>query len=155
DGLRALEANPEDPEALKAVESFFHRIAGTAPSVGLNLLGRLADMGERAAGLVVRKLVAPKEVLLILSEGLLGAEEVVQQPREGGSETEASILSLVSNSDASQGEGPRILVIDDDPFSAQLIQLCLRDAGFQATPCLRPQDALAQVEAEHPDLIVL
>jgi diguanylate cyclase (GGDEF)-like protein len=49
----------------------------------------------------------------------------------------------------------RILVIDDDPISARLIDSCLRAAGFVSSSCSEPQKALSVLEAELPDLVIL
>jgi diguanylate cyclase (GGDEF)-like protein len=49
----------------------------------------------------------------------------------------------------------KILVIDDDPFSANLIDGCLRAAGFMSSYCCQPEQALGTIASELPDLIIL
>jgi diguanylate cyclase (GGDEF)-like protein len=49
----------------------------------------------------------------------------------------------------------KILVVDDDVFSANLIDNCLRSAGFMSSYCCDSQKALDMIAAELPDLIVM
>jgi diguanylate cyclase (GGDEF)-like protein len=49
----------------------------------------------------------------------------------------------------------KVLVIDDDPFSAGLIDSCLRSAGFMSVTCSDPERALEVINGELPDLIIL
>ncbi len=48
-----------------------------------------------------------------------------------------------------------ILVVDDSPLSAQLVQSHLERAGYRVQLALDGREALARVEAEPPDLIIL
>jgi diguanylate cyclase (GGDEF)-like protein len=49
----------------------------------------------------------------------------------------------------------KILVVDDDPYSAGLIDNVLRNAGFISSYCCNPDEALRTIQAEMPDLIIL
>src|SRR5207244_1043301 len=60
-----------DPAALKEMEGFFHRIAGTAHSADLAVLGHSASVCETLAGLAQKgQLSSPAEVVQMLGEGL-------------------------------------------------------------------------------------
>ena len=48
-----------------------------------------------------------------------------------------------------------ILIVDDTPANLQLLARMLADRGYQVRPVLDGQLALASVEAEPPDLILL
>jgi two-component system phosphate regulon response regulator PhoB len=50
---------------------------------------------------------------------------------------------------------PKILVVDDEPDALELLGLKLREAGFAPTFASDGAKALAAVQAERPDLIVL
>jgi chemotaxis protein histidine kinase CheA len=52
--LDVLAENPHHVEALEEARQFFHRIAGTAASVGLESMGRVAAICERVATLTQR-----------------------------------------------------------------------------------------------------
>jgi len=55
---------------------------------------------------------------------------------------------------AEQGEG-RILVIDDDPSLAEMLQIVLRQAGFATSWCSRGDRAVEAFRDEKPDLVLL
>ena len=48
-----------------------------------------------------------------------------------------------------------ILIVEDDPDSAQLIEIVLRRAGFKTLTAFEGWDALRKVQIEKPALIVL
>ena len=48
-----------------------------------------------------------------------------------------------------------ILVVDDEPRLIRLMQSALQDAGYRVTTACDGVDALAQIQAERPDLVVL
>lgn len=50
---------------------------------------------------------------------------------------------------------PRILVVDDDPVIRRLISATLLDEGFEVSGAGNGREALAMLEEEIPDLIVL
>jgi sigma-B regulation protein RsbU (phosphoserine phosphatase) len=56
--------------------------------------------------------------------------------------------------DAAPAKGS-ILIVDDTPANLQLLARMLADRGYQVRPVLDGQLALASVEAEPPDLILL
>jgi two-component system OmpR family response regulator len=49
----------------------------------------------------------------------------------------------------------RILVVDDEPSITQLLQTALRYEGFEVSTAASGREALAQVEATNPDLVLL
>jgi len=50
---------------------------------------------------------------------------------------------------------PCVLVVDDDAALARLLSLMLRDGGFDVASAANGETALAEVEANRPDAIVL
>ncbi len=56
---------------------------------------------------------------------------------------------------APPADGPRVLVVDDDPTVAEVVLGYLRRAGMQARHAADGPAALAAAEAEPPDLVVL
>jgi two-component system OmpR family response regulator len=52
-------------------------------------------------------------------------------------------------------EGPKVLVVDDEPNIRELVQVALNFHGFAVTTSATGEDALRLTEAYHPDLIVL
>ena len=50
--------------------------------------------------------------------------------------------------------GPRILVVDDDPDILRLLSLRLSGAGYQVTAVTSAESALTQLEIEHPRLVL-
>ncbi len=169
--LRELEANyqaarnrldhllkdPDDVDALDDLRDFFHKIAGTAQAVDLPLLGNLAAVCERAANLVKARGTFDG-FLPIFGDGMTGVATVLEAH---GSLPPRSIGWPVSEKGLTQpGIGEervlsKILVVDDDPFSANLIDNCLRSAGFMSSYCCDPQKALDTIASELPDLIVM
>src|SRR5207245_7488857 len=49
----------------------------------------------------------------------------------------------------------RILVVDDDPMVATTVQRVLRPEGYEVDVALGGAQALAQVSARRPDLVIL
>jgi len=170
--LRELEANyqvaryrldfllkhPGDMDSLVCLRDFFHKIAGTAHAVDLPLLGNLAAVCERAANLV-RAGGSFDGFLPIFGDGMTGVATVLES--HGSIPSRASMAWPVSEKGLTQpGIGEervlsKILVVDDDPFSANLIDNCLRAAGFMSSYCCDPQKALETIASELPDLIVM
>ncbi len=52
-------------------------------------------------------------------------------------------------------EGPKVLVVDDEPNIRELVQMALSFHGFAVTTSATGADALQLTEAYRPDLIVL
>jgi two-component system, OmpR family, response regulator len=52
-------------------------------------------------------------------------------------------------------EGPKVLVVDDEPNIRELVQVALNFHGFAVTTSATGEDALQLVDAYRPDLIVL
>lgn len=50
---------------------------------------------------------------------------------------------------------PRILAVDDDPDVLRLIELTLERAGYEVAVAQDGPSALAYVDAEHPDVMLL
>ena len=145
---RALQA-PAKGDELETLRGFFHRIAGTAAVVGLPLLGRLAAACETAGDAMVRgEMAITARTLRLFEDGLAGVATVL-----GGAPSEPRTPPELSV--AVDGAPSRILVIDDDPVSARLVDGVLRAAGIASSFCCEPSRALSIIEAEPPDLIIL
>ncbi len=154
----ALAANPADAARLAEVRTFFHKLAGTAAAVDLALLGQLAAVCERAADLAGEgALKDPAGAVAMLSEGMLGVASVLRSHGSGTGAAAAAVEapSIAPAAPTTEGEPSKILVVDDDPFSANLITTTLRSAGFASSPCTDPTQALATIEADRPQLIIL
>ncbi|MFU8839828.1 MAG: response regulator transcription factor [Nitriliruptoraceae bacterium] len=52
-------------------------------------------------------------------------------------------------------DAPRILAVDDERHIRELVRLGLGTQGFAVTEAATGREALARIEAEHPDLVVL
>ena len=157
DQLDNLLKHPDDMDARICLRDFFHKIAGTAHAVELPLLGNLAAVCERAANLV-RAGGSLVGFLPIFGDGMTGVATVLASH---GSIPSPDLAWPVSEKGLTQpGLGEervlsKILVVDDDPFSANLIDNCLRAAGFMSSYCCDPQKALDTIGSELPDLIVM
>ena len=151
-----LESDSTDVAAYEELQRFFHRVAGTAASVDLALLGHLGAVCERAAG-IGRGGKGSAELARLLREGLEGVGAVLSAaPTAKRSRVEGSLIAgtpaVGAADEISMG---RILVVDDDPFSATLMEDCLRAAGFRSTRCTDSTKALAMILSELPDLVIL
>ncbi|MBS2021428.1 MAG: diguanylate cyclase [Deltaproteobacteria bacterium] len=148
-----------DDKALQELRGFFHRVAGTAASVQLTMLGRLCAACEGAADLVVESAVpVSRTALNVFNDGLKGVEAVLES--EGAVESEPGLPPMPQHPEPSpvltlDGRAWRVLVIDDDPFSARLLDNVLRSAGLASTTCSDPSRAFDVVQEEMPDLILL
>ncbi len=169
---RRLLANAGDRDALDEVCRYFHRIAGTAQSVGFPVLGHLAAGFEGVAWMALEGEVAPgPRVLEILREGIQSVaafleadappaeSEQVEQPEPPPPPVEpiAPVWTPGPRAaeDSSEESFSRILVVDDDPVSARLISDTLKGAGFRSSYCCEPEDTLRVIQSELPDLIIL
>lgn len=52
-------------------------------------------------------------------------------------------------------EPPKILIVDDEPFNIDYLEQELNELGYQTVSAGNGQEALAQVRAENPDLVLL
>lgn len=50
---------------------------------------------------------------------------------------------------------PKILIVDDEPFNVDYLEQELQERGYQTVSARNGQQALAQVHAENPDLVLL
>jgi diguanylate cyclase (GGDEF)-like protein len=57
-------------------------------------------------------------------------------------------------SDQERGGGERLLVVDDDPFIARLLEIELNAAGFRVRVANDGEQAMAMVAEETPDLVI-
>jgi diguanylate cyclase (GGDEF)-like protein len=155
--LDALLKQPGDSTAMGGLRSFFHKMAGAAHAADLPLLGHLAAVCERAAE-VAMVVGAFDRFLPLFNDGMTGVASVLESH---GSVPPRPTPWAVSEKGLTQpGVGEdrvlsKILVVDDDAFSANLIDNCLRSAGFMSSYCCDPQKALDLIGAELPDLIVM
>ncbi|MFW6086870.1 MAG: diguanylate cyclase [Myxococcota bacterium] len=154
--------DPGDGRALAELHDFFHRIAGFAAQVDLRLLGRVAGVCERAIDAVhAGELVPGVTTVRLLAEGLEAVADVLEQHGTGPSERpplprQSSVEGLAVSDAAGEGRQlPKVLVVDDDEFSAALIDHTLRNAGFMSSHCQDPAQAIERVAQELPDLIIL
>ena len=154
--------DPGDRTAADALAAFFHRIAGTAQMVELPLLGHLAAISERLTGLIAAgKLSDSREAAHLISRALAGVASALDAHGSGATERPLegakAPLQGISVPDA-LGVGrelSKVLVVDDDRLSAELVDGVLRSAGFVSSYTCHPERALAMIEAELPDLIVM
>lgn len=157
DRLDHLLKHPDDLDTLIHLRDFFHKIAGTAQAVELPLLGKLAAVCERAANLV-RAGGSLDGFLPIFGDGITGVAAVLDSHGSIASRAKDWAVSDKGLTQPGIGEErvlSKILVVDDDPFSANLIDNCLRAAGFMSSYCCDPQKAWETIGSELPDLIVL
>ena len=156
--------HPEHKEALAGLTSFCHKLAGTAESVGLRVLGRLGTAGETVAGWLASGVSLPHDsALRLFGDVLEGAASCLEDKGMMSVTTERRKFDGVSSTagllqpsvTGDERVLSKVLIVDDDPFSARLIHGCLRDAGFLSSYCCDANEALNIVITELPDLIVL
>jgi diguanylate cyclase (GGDEF)-like protein len=153
--------DPTDRRALDEIYDFFHRISGTSESVHLPLLGRLAAVCELLTLLAIeRQVTATDKLLPALADALAGVAGVLDE--HGVAPADVAPPRFVDTTIVTQPSPlgdervlSKVLVIDDDPFSAGLIDSCLRAAGFMSTACTDSERALDVIVAELPDLVIL
>jgi len=151
-------AKPGDPAALRELRNFFHRLAGSAGTVGQGMLGRLAGACELVADQELERTgpLSPM-VARIFAEGLAGVDEVLDTPM--ATPAFGVVIPLQRDSGGAQvaveDTPSRVLVIDDDPVSARATEGVLRAAGFLTASCCDPTDAYEAILRESPDLIIL
>jgi diguanylate cyclase (GGDEF)-like protein len=94
--------------------------------------------------------IAPFDDALLAVDELLEEHRVPAQRRPP-----PAVLGIDTSARAIEPALPHILVIDDDPFSAGLVDSCLRASGFVSACCSDPKLALPMIESDLPDLIIL
>jgi len=151
-----------DGRALLELKNFFHRIAGTAHAVDFTELGYLCAICERNAELATNGVLPVEKIVAAFADALAAVAHVLDAHGAGKVDRPLPRASAVSSAGLLQpthsGEErvlSKILVIDDDQFSAHLIDGCLRAAGFMSSYCTQPEQALNAVTSELPDLIIL
>src|SRR5690606_30208048 len=155
-----LAAGATDAGSVATLHAFFHHIAGTAPTAELPVLGHTAGICERVTAHLgtTQPLTAPV-ALSVIGDGLAAVRAVLDtEPGPSGPLPPAASTVSAGTDASSQVEGreqARLLVVDDDPFSAKLIDDCLRAAGFDSTYVCDPRAALKRIKEDPPDLIVL
>jgi diguanylate cyclase (GGDEF)-like protein len=156
-----LTRNVDDAESLKELRGFFHRIAGTAHAVDYPVLGHLAAVCEGVADLVLeRKLEASVRTLQLFADGLAAVTTVLDMHAQTSSprppRPAADATGLLQPGPAGTDRTlSKILVVDDDVFSAGLIDGCLRSAGFMSSFTCDPIAAMTMIQEELPDLIIV
>jgi diguanylate cyclase (GGDEF)-like protein len=158
--LEKLTRDAADKDSALALRNFFHRIAGTAYAADLPILGQLGAVCEGAADLWLDgKLTDGEALAQMFADALVGVASALEAnepalprplPKAAPAASELPAIAL-----AGEGKLSKILVIDDDPFSARLIDNTLRAAGFDSSFCCDPQAALSVIESELPDLIIM
>jgi diguanylate cyclase (GGDEF)-like protein len=155
--MEVLLKHPDDAASMAALRSFFHKIAGTAYAAELPLLGHLAAVCERAA-ILGEKSGSFEKFLPLLGDGMTGVVSVLET--HGSLPPRPTTWHMSEKGMIQPGIGEervlsKILVVDDDAFTANLIDNCLRSAGFMSSYCCDPQKALEMIAMELPDLIIL
>ncbi len=162
---RAREAHARlikgDAQGIEELFSFFHRIAGTASAMDFGVLGYASAMSEDICNLARKGRLSTEEAARLLADALAGVATLLDE-HGSAPPTPSPARALVEPKGLTQPDSTgeervlsKILVIDDDPFSAHLIDSCLRSAGFLSSYCCSPSQALQQIQAELPDLIIL
>jgi diguanylate cyclase (GGDEF)-like protein len=155
--LDGLLKHPNDAVSITAVRGFFHKIAGTAHAADLPLLGHLAAVCERAA-LLAESAGSAQQYLPLFADGMIGVASVLESHGSAPSRAPAWQGNEKGMSQPGVGEErvlSKIVVVDDDVFSANLIDNCLRAAGFMSSYCCDSRKALDMIATELPDLIVM
>lgn len=152
--------SPSDREPVRRLRNFFHGIAGTARTAELPMLGHIASIGERLADEVsLGRFAEHGTAAALLGECLSAVSCVVESHAAAGNSRPPSIpvsSGLVVPDALGEGrELSKIVIIDDDEFSAGLIDNVLRAAGFVSSYCCEPARAMQVIEEELPDLIIL
>jgi len=150
-----------DRKALLDLKNFFHRIAGTAHVVDFAELAYLCAICERNAELIEEGVLPVEKIVAAFGDALAAVAHVLDAhgagkvdrplPRPGP----VAAAGLLQPTQGEERVLSKILVIDDDPFSANLIDGCLRAAGFMSSYCSNPEQALNAITSELPDLVIL
>lgn len=153
--------HPDSLESARAIRDFFHRFAGISAATGFAELGYLCGVSERLAELVIEGSLPGEKAVQAFADGFAGVASVLDANGSGAREpilrrspVETGGL-LTADGSSDERVLSKVLVIDDDPFSAHLVDACLRGAGFMSSFCSDPEQALTRIQAELPDLIIL
>src|SRR5262244_4356576 len=65
------------------------------------------------------------------------------------------MIRTTGDEDHTMSERAKILIVDDEPFNVDYLEQELEDFGYDTISATNGQEALAQVAAENPDLILL
>jgi len=157
EALVRARAQGGDPAAVRELRNFFHRVAGSAGTVGQGMLARLAGACELVADHELER-GGPLSPLAarVLAEGVAGIDDVLEKPTPA-----LGIVLPMPPRDgavarvALEDVPSRVLVIDDDPVGARATEGVLRAAGFLTASCCDPADAYEAILRESPDLIIL
>ncbi|MGI5863195.1 MAG: diguanylate cyclase [Myxococcales bacterium] len=155
--LADLKRGPGDRESVVALRGFFHKLAGTAYAADLTILGQLGAVCERAADLWLDgKLTDSAALAAMFSEALVGVASALESAEPALPRPPVATPAVLPVATGAEERGlSKILVIDDDPFSARLIDSTLRAAGFSSSYCCDPRQALAVISSELPDLLIM
>ena len=157
DALARAGSDAGDPAAVRELGNFFHRLAGSAGTVGHGMLARLAGACELTADQELeRKGPLSKIATRIFAEGLGGLDDILETRTPALGVLIPVLQRETSGPRASLEDVPsRVLVIDDDLVSARATEGVLRAAGFLTASCCDPADAYEAILRESPDLIIL
>ena len=123
------------------------------------------DIARQLASAMTGKLSAQSELgkgsrfvfeVPVAESGATEAEILTYGERtEGLRETVGMLLADAAEMAPSGGEAPVILVVDDEPINIQVLRNVLAPQGYVVRAAENGIDALAMVETEKPDLVVL
>lgn len=94
-----------------------------------------------------------------LAEAHGGAIELHSSPGQGSTFTirlpRQPAPGAVMHSEPEPTDGPRVLIVEDDPGAAQLLRIYLQDAGFQVLVAATGMQGLELARLERPNAILL
>lgn len=150
---------PGDINALQALERFFHRFAGAAHAVEEPGLGYLCAIAETVAELAISRSLPAEKAIHPFTDAMAAISVILEQHGDGNGMRRMPARSIpqavVQPTLGDERVLSKVLVIDDDPFSASMIDGCLRNAGFVSSYCCSPEEALKTLYSELPDLVIL
>lgn len=144
--LSRLSEKPEDEATLREVLRHFHGFAGSGTTFGFPRVTSLGRSAERTSQQVLRERRAPTGEELSRLNALLGEVEVALSKfpaAEAPAEAEAELPR------------PVVLLVDDDAADRVLLQRSLALEGFAIREAKTRQDAIAVVESEKLDGLVV
>jgi diguanylate cyclase (GGDEF)-like protein len=143
---------------IDSVVRFAHSLAGVAPSLGYESLGKLSSAIEQLSALARRG--EGGELHDALAAALDAIESSFQKTPAGAvvsaaPAAEPAVAESAESGDDVAAARQKILVIDDDRTSSLLVEHCLAGAGWAVRTVDDPERALDAVVADVPDLILL